>query len=114
LKIRWNDWESEASLEPFDIFDSAPSLVDAFLYNHFLPIPLLTHQLTRYQIDAPWHQGILRLAQNLLEACINVTLNDEPWPDSGEIIELPFFMHRHQKYHYIRVPACKNSHFPLR
>ncbi|KAJ6580728.1 hypothetical protein B0H19DRAFT_1369243 [Mycena capillaripes] len=57
----------------------------------FTPISFPAPQLTRYDLDAPWqiHRGILKLAPNLVEARITTLFDDEPWPELGEIIELP-------------------------
>ncbi|KAJ7663941.1 hypothetical protein DFH06DRAFT_1087795 [Mycena polygramma] len=101
LYIQWQDAESQ-SVESLDCFQTAPSLVDAGIYNefHFLPTAFPVHQLTRYQLDAPWatHREILNLAPNLIEARIEIDFDREPWPkhDEHEIIDL-----RHLRRLYI-------------
>jgi hypothetical protein len=98
LRRLWLEWGSQESqgkfgAESFDYFRTAPSLLDVGIYHEFkyIPTSLPVHQLTRYHLDAPWltHQGILKLAKNLVEAHIDIDFDDEPWPESGVKIDLP-------------------------
>ncbi|KAJ7609363.1 hypothetical protein DFH06DRAFT_1308932 [Mycena polygramma] len=75
LWFQWDTRESQESADSVDCFESAPSLVD---------------QLTRYELDAPRdiHQGILKLAKNLVEACVTVSFDGNLWPGPGGVIEL--------------------------
>ncbi|KAF7336857.1 F-box domain-containing protein [Mycena venus] len=79
LKRLWIDWtspESQTAAQPVDCFQTAGSLVDVGMYNefHYIPVSLPLHQLTRYEIDAPWdkHVSFLTLATNLVEVRIDV------------------------------------------
>ncbi|KAJ7763118.1 hypothetical protein DFH07DRAFT_1059327 [Mycena maculata] len=47
-------------------------------------MPLPSHQLTRYELDAAWeiHGGILTQALNLVEARILISFDEDPWTDS--------------------------------
>ncbi|KAJ6471906.1 hypothetical protein C8R45DRAFT_414324 [Mycena sanguinolenta] len=95
LRIQWNDDrdDSDGAAEPIDFVESAPSLVDVGVFNAFTPMPisLPAHQLTRYELRAPWdmHKAILTRAPNLVEAHIDVRFGNESWLDTGEIIDLP-------------------------
>ncbi|KAJ7483424.1 hypothetical protein FB451DRAFT_1555395 [Mycena latifolia] len=93
LWITWDDSESPAAVGSIDVFHTAPSLVDVGIYNNYRHVPILlpAHQLTRYQLDAPWtvHAGLLKLAPNLVEARITDAFDDEgPWPEQGDIINI--------------------------
>ncbi|KAJ7483350.1 hypothetical protein FB451DRAFT_104841 [Mycena latifolia] len=114
LWIQWEISQSQTAEEPIDVFHTAPSLLDAGINNHyrhlFVPILLPSHQLTRYENDAPWtvHQGILKLARNLVEARLAI-FDDESSPEYGDIIELPC-LHRLYVSHraileHLRTPA---------
>ncbi|KAJ7663937.1 hypothetical protein DFH06DRAFT_336796 [Mycena polygramma] len=92
LWIQWDGPESQAGVDSIDCFQTAPSLVDAGVFNEyrFLPIALPVHQLTRYQLDGSWetHKAILKLATNLIEARCEIGFDPEPWPDEVEIVDL--------------------------
>ncbi|KAJ7483547.1 hypothetical protein FB451DRAFT_1129456, partial [Mycena latifolia] len=92
LWMQWDDSRSQAGVDSIDCFQAAPSLVDADVWNRFRFVPTLlpSHQLTRYHLDGPWtiHQNILKVAQRLVEARIDITFNNEPWPESPHIIDL--------------------------
>ncbi|KAJ6568418.1 hypothetical protein DFH09DRAFT_1363119 [Mycena vulgaris] len=92
LWIQWDGPESQRAVESVDCFLSAPSLFDAGIRNEYRSVPILlpVHQLTRYQLDGPWklHEGILKLALNLVEARIEILFDEEPWPEPGETIAL--------------------------
>ncbi|KAJ7693336.1 hypothetical protein B0H17DRAFT_1059790 [Mycena rosella] len=86
LWVEWDGPESQAGVEFIDCFQPAPSLLDVAICNDYrsISIPLPAHQLTRYNLDAPWkvHAGILKRAHNLVQARIDVKFDaDEPWPD---------------------------------
>ncbi|KAJ7902473.1 hypothetical protein B0H13DRAFT_2513259 [Mycena leptocephala] len=116
LRRLWLEWDGSEieTVETIDCFQTASALVDASVGNdlHFLSITLPIHQLTRYQLNGPWeiHQGILKLAPNLVEA--RIELNDEDrWPDSTEIIDLlrlrRLYVSNVRALKYIRVPALE-------
>ncbi|KAJ6552817.1 hypothetical protein B0H19DRAFT_1377616 [Mycena capillaripes] len=91
--IGWSRSANEAGVDAMDCFQIAPSLVDLSVDNEygFIPFSFPIHNLTRYQFDAPWevHQGLLKLAHNLVEARITVD-SDESWVAPAEaIIHLP-------------------------
>ncbi|KAJ6568437.1 hypothetical protein DFH09DRAFT_1033835 [Mycena vulgaris] len=95
LWIQWDTLTSPTAMESIDCFHTAPSLRDAGILNRCRPVPIFlpAHQLTRYQLDGPWemHQTILKLAENLVEAKIDISLDEEPWPEvaeDGDIITL--------------------------
>lgn len=64
----------------------------ASAHNEYRSIPILLpiNQLTRYQLDGPWemHRSILKAAQNLVEAHIDVFFDEGPWPKHGEVIDM--------------------------
>jgi hypothetical protein len=113
LWIQWDDSEIE-TVESTDCFKTASSLVEAGIYNdhRFLPIALPIHQLTRYQFNGPWdmHQGILKLAPNLVEARIELS-DEETWSDPTETIDLLclrcLFVSNIEILRHIRVPALE-------
>ncbi|KAJ7113993.1 hypothetical protein C8R44DRAFT_796050 [Mycena epipterygia] len=92
LWLQWDAPESQIEVESIDCFQSAPSLIDVGVYNEYRSIPILfpVQQLTRYHADAPWdiHEGILKAAQNLVEARIDIRFDLTPWPESCETTEL--------------------------
>ncbi|KAF7345514.1 ABC protein [Mycena venus] len=97
LKRLWVEWdgpESQTAVQSIDCFDSAYSLLDFGGYNQyrFIPFALPTHQLTRYYLDGPWeeHKRNLKLSLGLVEARIVTRFNDELWPHTNEIIDLPY------------------------
>ncbi|KAJ7173351.1 hypothetical protein C8R46DRAFT_1082554 [Mycena filopes] len=95
LWVQWDTPETQDGVAAVDCFELAPSLVDVGLYNEYrhIPIPLPVQQLTRYNLDAPWHihETLLKLAQNLVEARIFVGFDDptSSAPYDSEPIELP-------------------------
>jgi hypothetical protein len=93
LSIRWQGQGSQEGMEFFDCFPMASSLFDIGMGNQFrhIHIPLPAHQLTRYNLDAPWpvHETLLKLAQNLVEAWIKVSFDDDKaWPIHTSILDL--------------------------
>ncbi|KAJ6465183.1 hypothetical protein C8R47DRAFT_50137 [Mycena vitilis] len=94
LKRLWIQWHSAdtQTVESMDCFQMAPSLVDAGVFNQHRSLPTIfpVRQLTRYQLDGPWatHREILKLAANLIEARIEIDFDDDPWPETAEIINL--------------------------
>ncbi|KAF7352507.1 F-box domain-containing protein [Mycena venus] len=97
LWIQWPTPESQAEVESIDFCQNAPSLVDVATFNEhrFIPFLLPVHQLTRYDIDAPWeiHRAMLKRMPNLAEARIKINFDDQPWPESFEIMDF-FFLRR--------------------
>ncbi|KAJ7483458.1 hypothetical protein FB451DRAFT_1555422 [Mycena latifolia] len=121
LWILWEQSESQRAVESMDAFHSAPSLVNAGICNEyrFIPISLPGHQLTRYDVDAPWkaHEEILKIAQNLVEARIMINFDTEPWPEQVDIIGL---LHLRRLYvslpetlRYLRTPALQEVAFRI-
>ncbi|KAJ7654643.1 hypothetical protein DFH06DRAFT_518532 [Mycena polygramma] len=92
LYIQWDTRKGQTAVDSVDCFESAPSLVDVSVNNEFriIPFSFPAQQFTRYELDAPWamHRGILKLTQNLVEACITVSFDKNPWPQPGEVLEL--------------------------
>ncbi|KAJ7498105.1 hypothetical protein B0H11DRAFT_2383026 [Mycena galericulata] len=97
LRRLWVQWDSAGSQNGVDslrCFETAYSLVDVFVFSEyrFIPIVLPPHnRITRYDIDAPWdtHRAMLKLIPDLVEARVRVNFdNTDPWPDSGETIQL--------------------------
>ncbi|KAJ7483357.1 hypothetical protein FB451DRAFT_1169955 [Mycena latifolia] len=90
LWISWNDSENLTAADLSDAFHTAPSLLEAGFHNgyHLPTAPFPMHHLIWYRLNATWtiHAGILKLAQNLVEACLAI-FGDEPWPEDGDIIE---------------------------
>ncbi|KAJ7620488.1 hypothetical protein DFH06DRAFT_1360232 [Mycena polygramma] len=114
LRRLWLQWDSgESQPGSIDSFETAASLVDAGAYSeqHFIPIHLPAHQLTAYNLDAPWttHKALLKLAHSLVEAHIIVRSDVEPLPDVQEIINLPtlrqLFLSEVKISDYLRVPG---------
>jgi hypothetical protein len=87
LWIQWQGRESQDGTDAVDVFQTAPSLLDAGIYNRFrhIHIPLPAHQLTRYDLDAPWtvHESILKLARNLVEVRIVLKFSQDVQGPSG-------------------------------
>ncbi|KAF7352502.1 F-box domain-containing protein [Mycena venus] len=94
LWIQWPSPECQQGAQSIDFCQTAPSLVDvgAFNAHRFIPFRLPFHQLTRYDFNAPWriHRGMLEHTPNLVEARIIIAFEDEPWPESGEIMRFSF------------------------
>ncbi|KAJ7113990.1 hypothetical protein C8R44DRAFT_229719 [Mycena epipterygia] len=115
LWIEWSDPKSQVGAQSIDCFEVAPSLLSAGFANRhrYVPILLPAHQLTRYFLSGPleMHQGMLKLAPNLVEAGIIITFTTEPWPDPGETIELPslrrLYVSRPAVLQYIRASALE-------
>ncbi|KAJ7330534.1 hypothetical protein DFH08DRAFT_314625 [Mycena albidolilacea] len=102
LKRSWIVWEGPESQTPVDLlacFDSAHSLVDFGVSDEhcIFPISFPIHRLVRLQLDGPWErqQRVLKLGQNLVEAHIWVDFADSPWPEIGEVIDLPYLQRLH-------------------
>ncbi|KAJ7648181.1 hypothetical protein DFH06DRAFT_1135626 [Mycena polygramma] len=113
VSLRWDHEESQAGADPIDFLKSVPSLVDVDVLNkhRYVPVSLPSQQLTRYRLYAPWeiHEGLLKLASNLVEAGISVNSDASLGPESGEIIEIPsvrrLYASTPQVFCRIRVPA---------
>ncbi|KAJ6458412.1 hypothetical protein C8R47DRAFT_1328241 [Mycena vitilis] len=95
LHIQWDTQESQAGItESVYFFQSAPSLIDASIYNEFRSVLFMMpwHNLTRYLLDAPWdvHHLLLKMTPNLVEARISIAFDPEPWPNFKEITDLIF------------------------
>ncbi|KAJ7691922.1 hypothetical protein B0H17DRAFT_550785 [Mycena rosella] len=92
LWIEWDDPESQTAADLIDAFHTAPSLLDASIWNQhrFISIPLPFHQLTQYDFDGSWatHESILKTAPNLVEARITIAFDEQPWPEQDDIIAL--------------------------
>ncbi|KAJ7124362.1 hypothetical protein C8R44DRAFT_852255 [Mycena epipterygia] len=93
LWMEWQSVESQEEVEGIHCFESAPSLVDAGIFNEhrYVRTSLPSHPLTQYNIDGPWemHQGILTAAPNLVQARIHVSFDDEEgWPEPDAIVDL--------------------------
>ncbi|KAJ7023844.1 hypothetical protein C8F04DRAFT_1133442 [Mycena alexandri] len=92
LWIQWDTADSQGEAPSIDCFQTSTSLIDVGICNAYrdVPIPFPAEQLTRYELNAPWltHLGILGAAPGLVEAHIGISFDDEPWPESGERIEL--------------------------
>ncbi|KAJ7483363.1 hypothetical protein FB451DRAFT_1555352 [Mycena latifolia] len=121
LWISWNDSENLTAVDLSDAFHTAPSLLEAGFHNgyHLATAPFPVHQLTWYQLNATWtiHAGILKLAQNLVEARLAI-FGDEPWPEDGDIIELPrlrrLYVSHGSILDYLRTPALQEIAFRTR
>ncbi|KAJ7602703.1 hypothetical protein DFH06DRAFT_1311422 [Mycena polygramma] len=91
LWIQWDNQGSQAATDSIQCFESAPSLVDVGVYSEYraIPVSFPAQQLTRYELDAPWdiHRGILKLTQNLVEACVTISFDSNDW-SQPELIEL--------------------------
>ncbi|KAJ7138250.1 hypothetical protein C8R44DRAFT_767122 [Mycena epipterygia] len=119
FSIEWDVPESQAGVESIDCFQTAPSLVDAttFLERSYVPTLLPAHQLTRYNLDGPWtmHRSILALAQNLVQARIQVIFDEDDWPDSSEIIDLSrlhrLYVSNLEILKYLRTPVLQEIAF---
>ncbi|KAJ6467996.1 hypothetical protein C8R47DRAFT_1303136, partial [Mycena vitilis] len=115
VSIRWDCEESWAGANSIDFLGSAPSLVDVDVLNshRYIPVSFATQQLTRYCLDAPWeiHEGLLKLAINLVEAHITVKFDISPFPQSSEVVELSsvrrLYASTPQVFHRIRVPGLE-------
>ncbi|KAJ6471865.1 hypothetical protein C8R45DRAFT_936534 [Mycena sanguinolenta] len=120
LKRLWIQWNGEDERltegHPIDCFQTAPSLVEFGVSSHdnFEPVSLPTHQFTYLELDGLiWerHEGLLQLAQHLVEA--RITFEDAgPWLD---IIELPQLRRLHVSYanalNNLKAPALEELSF---
>ncbi|KAJ7780107.1 hypothetical protein DFH07DRAFT_1025997 [Mycena maculata] len=95
--LQWSNEEGEAA-EPIDCFETTTSLLEVGVSyrHHYTPVPFPEHQLTWYNLEASWevHQGILKLAQNLVNAHTFIGDNEaetQVWPDPMEAIDLLHF-----------------------
>ncbi|KAJ7691919.1 hypothetical protein B0H17DRAFT_1200775 [Mycena rosella] len=119
LWIQWNDSDSQTAVHTIEAFHTAPSLIDAGIYNEYGPVPILfpTHQLTRYQLDGSWstHEVNLKTAQNLVDARIEIAFDIEPWQQHGDIITLPCLRRLYVSHtgvlRYLRTPALQDIGF---
>ncbi|KAJ6485564.1 hypothetical protein C8R45DRAFT_276122 [Mycena sanguinolenta] len=86
LWVQWEGFETNSAPSLLDNFQTASSLVDIGILNEHhghVPIRLPAHQLTRYELTAPWstHRHILREATNLVEAHIGGAYDLDRWSD---------------------------------
>ncbi|KAJ6484184.1 hypothetical protein C8R45DRAFT_1000365 [Mycena sanguinolenta] len=115
--VQWDTAESQvADFDSIDFFQMAISLVDINVYSEYRFIPTrlpLVHQLTRYDLDAPWqkHSELLKSLPNLQEVCISLFDDPEDWPDPGQPIYLPHLRRVHvthpRSFDYLRTPALR-------
>ncbi|KAJ7677768.1 hypothetical protein DFH06DRAFT_1167126 [Mycena polygramma] len=95
LRKLWIKWSRPNGLpvpaQSIDAFRDAPCLLDIGVdcYPRLLSVHFAAQHLTRYELEASWetHREILKLATNLVEACIT-NLYQSFMPESGEMIEL--------------------------
>lgn len=91
LWIRWSGRPLHIPVQYLEAFKDVPCLRDigVVCYSRLFPIHFPAQHLTRYEIEGPWetHRGILKLATNLVEACI-INYQQPLIHDSGEMIEL--------------------------
>ncbi|KAJ7124355.1 hypothetical protein C8R44DRAFT_875400 [Mycena epipterygia] len=122
LRRLWAIAESQAGpLESVDCSESASSLVDAGFLNELRYVPTLlpSHQLTHYNLDAPWeiHKGVLTAASKLVQAHIHASFNDETLPYPGEIIDLlhleRLFLSHERILTYLRTPLLQDIGFAV-
>ncbi|KAJ7483485.1 hypothetical protein FB451DRAFT_107141 [Mycena latifolia] len=121
LRIQWDVSGSQEGVESIDCFQTAPSLFDVTIFNEFHHISTLlpAQQLTRYALDAPWnvHTGILKQACSLIEARIDISFDDNPWPVSGEPIDLSLLRRLYISHadvlRYLRVPLVQDLAYVL-
>ncbi|KAJ7663986.1 hypothetical protein DFH06DRAFT_337664 [Mycena polygramma] len=115
LWIYWNE-EEFARVASIDVFETAPCLLDAGVFNEyrFISYALPVHQLTRYEMDCSWqtHMAILKQATKLVEARIDVDFQDGPqWPDPDGSIDLPALQRLHvsdaEVLDYLQVSALE-------
>ncbi|KAJ7483417.1 hypothetical protein FB451DRAFT_1439439 [Mycena latifolia] len=102
----WDGSDGPAGEGSIDCFHTAPCLVDVIgTLNPSVTLLLPTHQLTRYEFDGPWdmHQTILKLTQNLVEAHIVITSDEEVWSEHGGVIPL-----LHIQRLYVSEPGALN------
>ncbi|KAJ6550853.1 hypothetical protein DFH09DRAFT_1281234 [Mycena vulgaris] len=115
LWIQWNHPESQEEAESIDCFLTAASLLEVSICNEHRHVSILlpSQQLTCYNLDAPWkvHRGILELAKNLVQARVHIQFDEEPWPDSGETIDLlllrRLYVSNAEVLSYLRAPAVQ-------
>ncbi|KAJ6465180.1 hypothetical protein C8R47DRAFT_1326523 [Mycena vitilis] len=113
LWIQWDGDSESQTIESIDCFQTAPSLVDAGVLNEFSLVSTVfpVHQLTRYQLDGPWatHKEILKLASNLIEAHIEISFDEDSWPEPNGTIDL-----RHVRRLYVSdIEVLAFLHVPL-
>ncbi|KAJ7602852.1 hypothetical protein DFH06DRAFT_354257 [Mycena polygramma] len=94
LRKLWISWSGHTLHMPpqyLEPFKELPSLRDigVLSYSRAFPFHFPAQHLTRYALEAPWetHRRILRLAKNLVEACIT-NFEQALIPDVGEMVEL--------------------------
>ncbi|KAJ7654609.1 hypothetical protein DFH06DRAFT_1416375 [Mycena polygramma] len=114
LWIYWNE-EEFARVDSIDVFETAPCLLDAGVFNEFrfISCALPVHQLTRYEMDCSWqtHRAVLKQATRLVEARIDIDFRDGPWPGRDGSIDLPALQRLHvseaEVLDYLQVPALE-------
>ncbi|KAJ7483492.1 hypothetical protein FB451DRAFT_1364403 [Mycena latifolia] len=121
LEVTWRDPASQQGVESIDCFRTASSLIDVVIFNKFRHIPILlpAQQLTRYTVNAPWHvhAGILKLAHSLVDARIDISFENDAWPDSSEPTDLLLLRRLYVSHpnilHYLRTPAVRDITYLL-
>ncbi|KAJ7467774.1 hypothetical protein B0H11DRAFT_47263 [Mycena galericulata] len=112
LWLEWND-EDPVLIDSVECFIDAPSLIVVGVYEEYpsVSIPMPTHQLTRYQLGGSMemHLRILRLAINLVEACVEIPPNTEAaLPQMVEHLSLRrLFVSDAAILDYIKAPALE-------
>ncbi|KAJ6479096.1 hypothetical protein C8R45DRAFT_1006604 [Mycena sanguinolenta] len=116
-RVIWDTPDSQPpEFDTIDIFRMAISLVDitVFCRHRFLPTRLpITHQLTRYDFDAPWetHRRLLKSLPNIEEVRLDVDYDDDEWPEAGELIFLPhlrrLFVSDSSSLDYLKAPRLE-------
>ncbi|KAJ7146766.1 hypothetical protein C8R44DRAFT_18505 [Mycena epipterygia] len=120
LWIQWDQAESQAGVGTIGAFRVAPRLVDVGTSGEHGPIPMLlpAHQLTRYQSSGPWemHLSILKVAQNLVEAHIEILGSSLEHHDT-DIVDLlslqRLYVSHTEILAYLKTPALKEIGFYL-
>ncbi|KAJ7769165.1 hypothetical protein DFH07DRAFT_880567 [Mycena maculata] len=122
LWIQWDVAESQRGVQSINCFQTAPCLLDVGICNEYRAIPVLipAHQLTRYELDAPWeiHWSILLLALNLVEANITLSFDRDPWPTLGETAALLHLRRlcvaQSEVLHYLKTPSLDGLALAIR
>ncbi|KAJ7483493.1 hypothetical protein FB451DRAFT_1393596 [Mycena latifolia] len=121
LRMQWDVSESQEGVESIDCFQTAPSLFDVAIFNkyHYVSTLLPAQQLTHYALDAPWnvHAVVLKVACSLIEARIDISFDDDPWPVSDEPIDLSLLRRLYVSHadvlRYLKVPLVQDLAYAL-
>ncbi|KAJ7605288.1 hypothetical protein FB45DRAFT_1069409 [Roridomyces roridus] len=114
-RLRIQGAENHVGHDHIKCFETASSLVDVGISGPFISIPFPTHQLTSCRLQGPWdtHQRILKMAPNVVEACIQIvpeSNGEESWPNaSGPTLDLShlrrLYVSHAEILDYIRAPG---------